>query len=44
MPIKLQPRILSLALLLLITACGQKGPLFMPDRDQPEQQTEARDR
>jgi hypothetical protein len=42
-PIHLQISIVLLALLLLITACGQKGPLFIPDRDQPEKQAESRD-
>ncbi|MES9992487.1 MAG: lipoprotein [Candidatus Thiodiazotropha sp.] len=43
MPIQPRIRILSLVLLLLLTACGQKGPLFMPDRDQAEKQTDVQD-
>ncbi|MBW9266118.1 MAG: lipoprotein [Candidatus Thiodiazotropha sp. (ex. Lucinisca nassula)] len=41
MPIQLQSKILLLALLLIITACGQKGPLFMPDKEQPDKTAEA---
>ncbi|MCG7875579.1 MAG: lipoprotein [Candidatus Thiodiazotropha taylori] len=41
MPIQLQLKTLLLALLLIITACGQKGPLFMPDQEQPEKTAEA---
>ncbi|MES9924847.1 MAG: lipoprotein [Candidatus Thiodiazotropha endolucinida] len=40
MPIQLQLKTLLLALLLIITACGQKGPLFMPDQEQPEKTAE----
>ncbi|MBT3047039.1 MAG: lipoprotein [gamma proteobacterium symbiont of Ctena orbiculata] len=43
MPLRLQIRILLLALPLLVSACGQKGPLFMPDSDQPENQSEVKD-
>ncbi|MEW8396740.1 MAG: lipoprotein [Candidatus Thiodiazotropha sp.] len=28
---------------MLVSACGQKGPLFMPDSDQPENQSEVKD-
>ncbi|MET0069359.1 MAG: lipoprotein [Candidatus Thiodiazotropha sp.] len=43
MPLRSQIRILLLALALLISACGQKGPLFMPDDNRPENQSEAKD-
>ncbi|MEW8564051.1 MAG: lipoprotein [Candidatus Thiodiazotropha sp.] len=32
-----------MALFLFISACGQKGPLFMPDSNQPENQSEVKD-
>ncbi|MES9894785.1 MAG: lipoprotein [Candidatus Thiodiazotropha endolucinida] len=41
MPIQLQLKILLLALLLIITACGQKGPLFKPDKEQHDKTAEA---
>jgi predicted small lipoprotein YifL len=33
---------LILMSLFLFSACGQKGPLYMPDKEQPEKQSEAR--
>ncbi|MGD8913538.1 MAG: lipoprotein [Candidatus Thiodiazotropha sp.] len=42
-PNLLQSSIILLALLFLVSACGQKGPLYTPDRKQQEVQADKQD-
>jgi len=39
-PRRLDALVLALAAVLLVSACGQKGPLFLPEEGQEEEQEE----